>query len=106
VEANTRYTAPITPSMLVYKLTKQGKIPQGWTWKLIQKFPTKTDLLKVNDLRKEDLVQSIRNQEDIKKPKFLVYTPFDGKYQGVIIIGPNQTEINELYKKILNAINN
>lgn len=104
IEANTRYTAPITPSMLVYKLQKQGKIPKNWTWRLIQKFETEVDLIKVDTIKKFDLVDSILKEKDIKDAKILVFSPLfedsKNKYQSIIIIWPNQEEINKLYKTI------
>jgi len=106
IEANTRYTAPITPTMLVYKLEKQWKIPKNWTWRLLQKFPSKIDLLKVNELKEFDLVYSIIKQEDIKTPKFLVYAPHSWNYQSIIIIWPNQEEIDNLYNHINLIIKN
>lgn len=106
IEANTRYTAPITPSMLVYKLQEQWKIPKNWTWRLIQKFETKQDLTKIDWIKKDDLVKSILKEEDIKEAKFLVYSPiFWEKYQSVIIIWPNQEKINDLYNKVDLIIN-
>ena len=106
IEANTRYTAPITPSMLVYKLQKQWKIPSNFTWQLIQKFPTSIDLLSVDSLKKYNLVDAILKEEDIKWAKFLVYSPvLHNKYQSVIIIWPNSQEIEQLYKQINLIVN-
>ena len=101
IEANTRYTAPITPSMLVYKLQEQWKIWKWFTWKLIQKFDTKIDLTLLDNFKQYNLVEKIIKEEDIKDASFLVYSPvFGEKYQSVIFIWPNQESIDELIKKL------
>ena len=90
--------------MLVYKLIEQWKIPKWYTWKLIQKFSTPTDLLKVDCIKKYDLVESLKKEEDIKQAKFLIYTPFDWKYQWIIILWENQQAINNLHYKLLDCL--
>lgn len=105
IEANTRFTAPISPSMLVYKLERQWKIPSWWTWKLIQKFDTTIDLTDINSLKKYNLVESLLKEEDIKSAKFLAYSPvFSKKYQSIIILWPTQETISELENKIYSII--
>ena len=107
IEANTRYTAPITPSMLVYKLQEQWKIWRWFTWKLMQKFDTKVDLTSLDDFKEYNLVDKLIKEKDIKDACFLVYSPvFGEKYQSVIFIWPNQESINVLIKKLESKLRN
>ena len=108
IEANTRFTAPISPSMFVYKLEKLGKIPKKWTWKLLQKFDTKKDLSKICSLNNYNLSNILLKDKEIKSwAYFLIFSPIlNNNYQSVMIIWDNQENIKKLENKINNILVN
>ncbi len=110
LECNPRYTAPLSPSMLVERLEQIYDLPYQLTWKLIQKFKISKwiDLLDPNlpkniknyILAYENIWTKLKNWE----PGIVVYTPpFSDKwnnYQSIIVIWKDESDIKDLLDKL------
>ncbi len=97
IEANPRFTAPITPIMLLYKFEKLWYISQWRTFRLDQKCPVSFESLKRNPY-----LITPKNVANLYQTKWwiFVFGPETNRKTPLIVIGENQQTRDEIYKTL------